>query len=64
MTKHNRALDKRIASLYSHRCSGVQINIRDIGKVYAVARQAAATGGDDQQVGDAIAAYVQTIRQN
>lgn len=54
--------DKRIARLYGERCSGIPINIMDIGRVYAAGRAAVAVGGDDHAVGDALLAYVQSIR--
>ena len=55
-------LDKRVERIYYARCSGAVINIMDIGKVFAVGRKAIEAGGDDQAVGDAIAAFVDTIK--
>ena len=57
-------LDNRISHLYAVRCSGIQIPIMKTTEVYRVATLAAATGCDDQALGDAIAAYVETIRVN
>lgn len=65
MTRKQKALiDARISRVYGQRCSGVQISVMDMGKVMAVAQTAVAAGVDDQALGDAIAAYVETIRKN
>ena len=62
--KQKQAIDARISRIYGQRCSGVQVNVMDLSKVFRVAQVAVATGGDDQAVGDAIVAFVETIRVN
>ena len=64
MKRAERNLENRISRLYGLRCSGIQIDILDIGKVFETARKAAAEGLDDQKLGDRIVAYVETIRHN
>lgn len=54
----------RVEVAYRARCSGIEINIMDISKVYAVGKRAIADGADDTALGDAIYAFVQTIRLN
>ena len=54
-------LDREIEQVYSVNCSGVQIDILDISKVFAVARKARAEGKD---IKTAIVEFVQTIRKN
>jgi hypothetical protein len=56
--------DARIQRLYTARCSGIQINIMDIGKVFKVAEAGIVAGMDDATLGDVIFAYVNEIRQN
>lgn len=55
------ALDREIERIYYRRCGGVQINVMDIGKVFAAGREAASQGAD---VEAAIVAKVQELRQN
>jgi hypothetical protein len=65
MTKRQQnAADKRINALYCKLCSGVQIDIMDIGKVFKAGYAAIANGADDAELGAAIVAFVQTIRKN
>lgn len=67
MAKETRAqkhADARIDRLYNQRCSGIQINMMDIGKVFAAGYAAIADGADDTVLGDRIAAFVETIRKN
>lgn len=63
-TKAQKQIDKRVERLYYASCSGVQINIMDIGKVFRAGREAIAIGGDDVAVTAAIVAFVATIRKN
>ena len=56
--------EARVNRAYSTRCSGVQINVMDIGKVFKEGEKAIAEGADDQVLGDRIAAFVETIRHN
>jgi hypothetical protein len=60
-TKAEKALDAEIDQLYRVNCSGVQIPMLDIPKVFAVAKQARAEGKDMKE---AILAFVATIRRN
>jgi hypothetical protein len=54
-------LDAEINKLYCENCSGIQIDIMDISKVFDVAKKARAEGRDMK---DAIVSFVQTIRKN
>lgn len=45
-TNPYKQIDKQIEQIYYRRCSGVQINIMDIGKVFAAGRAAYAAGTD------------------
>jgi hypothetical protein len=59
-----RQAETRIDKAYRARCSGVEINIMDIGKVFNEGNRAIAEGVDDTVLGDRIAAFVETIRKN
>lgn len=59
----NKAIDRRIELAYYASCSGIQINIMDISKVFAVGRKAHDEGADDEQLKAIIRAFVETIRQ-
>src|SRR5688572_3545038 len=54
-------IDRLIEAIYYRTCAGVQIDIMDIGKVFAAGRSAALTGGDVQA---AILAVVALVRKN
>lgn len=62
MTKRqSNKIDKIIEAIYYRRCSGIQINIMDIGKVFKAGHAAHAAGTD---VETAIVACVETLRKN
>lgn len=56
-----KALDAEISRVYAQNCSGIQIDIFDIGKVFAVAKKAHSEGRDMRA---AIVNFVETIRKN
>jgi hypothetical protein len=62
--KAEKLADKRIERIYYRSCSGVQISVMDIGKVFAVGHKAISEGGTDDDIERAIVTYVQTIRKN
>jgi hypothetical protein len=65
MTKRQKkAMDRRIEQAYYRRCSGIQIDIMDIGKVFAAGRTALENGADEAGLEDAIVQFVETIRKN
>lgn len=63
-TKAEKALDTRIERIYYASCSGVQIPMMSIPKVFAAGRAVALAGGDDEAVKAAVVAFVETIRAN
>jgi hypothetical protein len=58
--------DKRIERLYYANCAGIQIDIMDIGKVFAEGRKwiSANPGIGDVGLAAALIAFVHTIRKN
>jgi len=62
--RQQKQIDKRIERAYYATCSGVQINIMDIGKVFDAGRKALAEGADEAGLKTAIVEFVETIRQN
>ncbi len=54
----------RVSALYAQACSGVEINIFDIGKVMKVGLDAVSAGLDDEAIKAQIKAFVDTIRKN
>ena len=64
MRKKQTATDRRISAACARAANGIQINIMDVSRVYAVAESAVKSGADDAGLEKAIADFVQTIRQN
>lgn len=63
-TKYDKAADKRVERAYYATCSGIQIDIMDIGKVFAFGRMKVDAGEDDEALKSSIRNYVETIRKN
>lgn len=64
MTK--KQIDKRIERAYYKHCSGIQIDIMDIGKVFRESHKWLANNPTitDDALGAGILAFVNTIRKN
>jgi hypothetical protein len=60
-SKADKALDREIDKLYRENCSGIQVSIMDIPRIFAEAKKARAEGRD---MNDAIVSFVNTIRKN
>ncbi len=60
-SKADKQLDAEITRLYMQNCSGIQIDMMDIPKVFEEAKKARAEGRDMK---DAIVSFVQKIRKN
>lgn len=56
--------DKRISAAYHARCNGIQVSVMDLGKIYKAGQGAIDAGANDAALGDAVAAFVDTIRKN
>ncbi len=54
--------EKRIESAYYAGCSGVQIDVMDIGKVFKHGHVLIKSGADDEALKAGIVAFVETIR--
>lgn len=59
-----RAIDRRIEDVYRQHCTGVQIDIMDIGRVFEAGRRAIAAGADDTALTAAVVGFVESIRKN
>jgi hypothetical protein len=53
--------DARIEKAYYRACSGVQINIMDISKVFDHGRKLAESGVDDAKLGEELRRFVDTL---
>ena len=58
------ANDARITRLYGAGCSGVQVSIHDLGRIWSVGEEGIAAGDDDEALQARIVALVETIRKN
>lgn len=63
-SRSEKIADKRIEQIYYRTCSGVQIDIMDIGKVFKVGHAAIAEGANDDVLAAKIIEFVSTIRKN
>lgn len=60
-----KAVDKMIERAFYRTSSGVQINVLDIGKIFAAGRKAhAESGGSEAMVESAVVAAVAALRVN
>ena len=62
LTKEEKLIDKRIDLAYRKTCSGIQINMLDIPKVFKFGRIKIMEGEDDAALCSSIRAYVESIR--
>jgi len=62
--KHTDMAKARINRVYSARCSGIQIPMMEVLKVWEVGMASCLLGDSDDVLGDKILAYVDTIRWN
>lgn len=57
----DKKMDRRIEAAYYRSCTGLQISIMDIGKVFEYGRHQIADGVDDAQLAAGLRAYVETL---
>jgi hypothetical protein len=57
-------VEARIERAYRATCTGIEISVFDISKVFAVGQSAVAEGVDDAVLGERIKTFVETIRKN
>ena len=64
--KAAKAVDERINRIYLRNCSGIEIDIMDISKVFAVGRKAILDNPEftDDQLTVVLTGFVETIRKN
>jgi len=63
-TKEQKLINKRVETAYYQSCSGIQIPMMSIPKVFEAGRVAVAEGADDETLKAKIRAFVETIRVN
>jgi hypothetical protein len=62
--RQQKKIDRRVEVAYYATCSGIQINIMDIGRVFAVGREALRDGADEELLRSTIRKFVEQIRKN
>lgn len=60
-TRAEKLLDKRIEKAYYRTCSGIAINIMDIGKVFAEGRRLIAEGKSEEELGEGLKSFALKI---
>ena len=60
-SKADKALDRQIDAIFRANCSGIQIDMMDISKIFAAGKAAAAAGADIQA---AVLSTVAALRKN
>jgi hypothetical protein len=63
-SKADKAADRRVELAYYASCSGIEIMMMDIPKVFAFGRGEIDRGASDDDLQLAIRAFVETIRHN
>lgn len=63
-TKAEKLIDLRVGAAYRRTCCGVQINMLDITKVFAVGKKAIIAGVDNVELDRVVKTFVDTIRLN
>lgn len=63
-TKQQKIDENRINRAFNQACSGVQIPMLDIPKVFRAGQAAIDAGADDAALTEAVVAFVETIRVN
>lgn len=53
--------EARIARAFKERCSGLQVSVMDIPRVFNAGHAAIKRGATDAELGDAIAAFVASL---
>lgn len=56
--------DKKIDVIYRENCSGIEIDVFDIGKIFTVGRGSIEAGDEDAVLTQKIVDFVQKIRKN
>lgn len=60
-TRQDKLNEKRIEQAFYARCSGIQVNVMDISKVFKHGRMLIADGADDAVLGDGLLAFAMSI---
>jgi hypothetical protein len=62
--KQQKAQDARINRLYCQNCSGLEINVLDISKVFREGHRLIAEGADDAALAAGLLAFTQQLARN